>query len=111
MAIAAADISDDRALLRHAALCFTVASGLGFIAGALAGIEVGVFVTLSKMTNYALAGACILLSFCILWCAPNGPPRWRPFILNEGAAEFIFGCSATVIVVGGLTALEYRVFS
>ena len=108
MAQAAADLSSDRALLRHAALCFEVASGLGFIAAAINGFELDAFIGLSRTAHYPLAIICVAACFLILWCAPDGPHRWRPFILREDAREFIFGSAATIIVLGGVAACQFK---
>lgn len=97
--------SELRSLLNHTALCFAVASGLGFIGGGLAGLDMKPFVSLSTIANYAIAFICIVLSFTVLWCSADGPPRWRPFVISRGFAESLFGAAASVIVLGGAVAL------
>lgn len=94
-----------RALLGHAALCFTLASGLGFIVAGLAGLDLKTFVTMSAMVQDLLGLVCVCASFIILWCSPDGPSRWRPFIVSTETAEVIFGAAATVIVFGGIVAV------
>ena len=99
------DRSEVRALLEHAALCLALGSALGFISGGFAALELDAFVALSKIVHYSIALVCIAASFAILWCAPDGPQRWRPFVVPRKAAEFIFGSAAFVIVLGGAAAL------
>ncbi len=111
MAQAFVEPSSDRALLQHVALCFEVASGLGFIAAAINGFELDAFVGLSRTAHYPLAILCIAACFLILWCAPDGPERWRPFVLPDEAREFIFGCAALVILLGGLAAFQFKYLS
>ncbi|HZK90682.1 MAG TPA: hypothetical protein VFC56_11090 [Stellaceae bacterium] len=97
--------SELRALLSHTALCFALASGLGFIGGGLAGLDIKPFVALSAIANYGIAFICIALSFAILWCSAEGPPRWRPFVISRELAESLFGGAASFIVLGGVVAL------
>ena len=111
MVRAAADRSSDRALLQHAALCFEVASGLGFIAAAINGFGLDAFFGLPRTAHYPLAIICVAACFLILWCAPDGPDRWRPFVLADEAREFIFGAAATVILLAGLAACEFKYLS
>ena len=108
MAANVIDNSNDRALLRHAALCFEVGSSLGFIAAAVNGFGLDTFFGLSRSAHYLLALICIAASFVILWCSSDGPNRWRPFVLPDAGCEFIFGCAATVIILGGLAACEFK---
>lgn len=105
MAALAIDRSEVRPLLNHIGLCFTVASGLGFIAAGLAGFDLNAFVTLSRIGQGIIAVCCIASCFAILWCSPDGPDRWRPFIVSSRAAETIFGLAATVIALGGIAAV------
>jgi uncharacterized membrane protein len=97
--------SELRALLNHTALCFALASGLGFIGGGLAGLDIKAFVALSAIANYAIAVICITLSFTILWCSADGPPRWRPFVISRELAESLFGGAASFILLGGVVAV------
>jgi hypothetical protein len=94
-----------RALLNHTALCFALASGLGVVGGGLAGLDIKAFVALSTIAGYAIALICIVLSFSVLWCSADGPPRWRPFVISRELAESLFGGAASFIVLGGLVAL------
>lgn len=94
-----------RSLLNHTALCFAVASGLGFIGGGLAGLDMKPFVSLSTIANYAIAVICIVLSFSLLWCSADGPARWRPFVISRELVESLFGAAASMIVLGGVVAL------
>jgi len=48
---------------------------------------------------------CITTSFTIYWWSPNGPRRWRPFIISSKLAESLFGSAAGVIVFSGVAAL------
>lgn len=105
MTALAIDRSEVRPLLNHVGLSLTVASGLGFIAGGLAGLDLGAFVALSRFAQGAIAVICITSCFAILWCAPDGPDRWRPFIVSRRAAEAIFGLAATIIALGGVAAI------
>lgn len=105
MSAFAIDRSEVRPLLNHVALCLTVASGLGFIAGGLAGLDLNPFVALSRLAQGAIAAICIASCFTILWCSPDGPDRWRPFIVSPRVAEAIFGGAATVIALGGISAV------
>lgn len=97
------DRVEHRALLSQTALCFVVAGALGFIAGGLAGLMH--FVHLSTIARYAMVSVCIMTSFTIFWCSPNGPRRWRPFIISSELAESLFGGAAGVIVFSGVAAL------
>ena len=94
---------EQRALLSHTALCFVVAGALGFLGGGVAGLMH--FVHLSTITRYAMVLVCTMTSFMIFWCSPNGPSRWRPFIVSSELAESLFGGAAGVIVFGGIAAL------
>ena len=94
---------EQRALLSHTALCFVVAGALGFLGGGLAGMMH--FVHLSTIIRYAMVLVCIMMSFTIFWCSPNGPSRWRPFIISSELAESLFGGAAGVIVFGGVAAV------
>ncbi len=105
MTALAFDRSEVRPLLNHVALCLTVASSLGFIAAGLAGLDLNAFVTLSRIGQAVIAISCIASCFAILWCSPDGPDRWRPFIVSSWAAETIFGLAATVIALGGIAAV------
>jgi len=105
MSVLAVDRSEMRPLLNHVALCLTVASGLGFVAGGLAGLDINVFVALSWLAQGAIAVICIASCFAILWCSPDGPDRWRPFIVSSRVAEAIFGGAATIIALGGVSAI------
>jgi hypothetical protein len=105
MSVLPVDRSEVRPLLSHVGLCLTVASGLGFVAGGLAGLDLKAFVTLSRVAQGAIAVICIASCFAIFWCAPDGPDRWRPFIVSSKAAEVIFGLAATVIALGGIAAV------
>jgi hypothetical protein len=95
--------AEQRALLNHTALCFVVAGALGFLGGGLAGLTH--FVDLSTIARYAMVSVCIMTSFLIFWCSPNGPRRWRPLIISSELAESLFGGAAGVIVFGGVAAL------
>jgi hypothetical protein len=92
------------ALLIHAAVCVTLAAALGFIAAGLIGLDLKGFVALSKIAHTALALICITACFAIVWCSPEGPDRWRPFIVSREAGESIFGGAASLIVLGGIAA-------
>jgi hypothetical protein len=92
-----------RALLGHVALCFVVAGALGFLGGGLAGLMH--FAHPSTVARYVMVSVCITTSFTIFWCSPNGPRRWRPFIISSKLAESLFGCAAGVIVFSGVAAL------
>jgi hypothetical protein len=94
---------DNRALLHHTALCFAVAGALGFLGGGLAGLKH--FTDLSLIARYAMVLACVSSSFAIFWCSPDGPRRWRPFVISRQLAEGLFGAAAGVIVFGGAAAL------
>ena len=95
--------AEQRALLGRAALCFVMAGALGFLGGGLAGVMH--FVDLSTIARYAMVSVCIMTSFIIFWCSPNGPRRWRPLIISSELAESLFGGAAGVIVFGGAAAL------
>lgn len=105
MSAFAIDRSEVRPLLNHIGLCLTVAAGLGFIAGGLTGLDLYPFVTLSWLAHGAIAVVCIASCFAILWCSPEGPDRWRPFIVSPRVAEAIFGGAGAVIALGGLAAI------
>ena len=105
MSALAIDRSEVRPLLNHVGLCLTVASGLGFIAAGFAGLDLNSFVALSQFGQAAIAVICIAACFAILWCSPDGPDRWRPFIVSSRAAEAIFGLAATIIALGGMAAI------
>jgi hypothetical protein len=94
---------EQRALLGHVALCFVVTGALGFLGGGLAGLMH--FAHPSTVARYVLVSICITTSFTIFWCSPNGPPRWRPFIISSKLAEGLFGGAAGVIVFSGVAAL------
>ncbi len=95
--------AEQRALLGRTALCFVMAGAVGFIGGGLAGLTH--FVDLSAIARHAMVAVCIATSFTIFWCSPNGPNRWRPFIISSEIAENLFGGAAGVIVIGGIAAL------
>jgi hypothetical protein len=97
------DSVDQRALLGHVALCFVVAGALGFLGGGLAGVMH--FAHPSMVARYAMVSACITTSFAIFWCSPNGPRRWRPFIISSKLAESLFGSAAGIIVFSGAAAV------
>jgi hypothetical protein len=94
---------EQRALLGHVALCFVVAGALGFLGGGLAGLMH--LAHPSAVARYAMMLVCITLSFTIFWCSPNGPRRWRPFVISAQLAESLFGSAAGVIVFSGVAAL------
>ena len=94
---------DNRAVLRHTALCFAVAGALGFLGGGLAGMTH--FTDLPIIARYAMVLLCMSTCFAIFWCTPDGPERWRPFVISREAAEGVFGGAAGVIVFGGLAAV------
>lgn len=96
---------EQRALLGQVALCFVVAGALGF-GGGLAGLMH--FTQPSMVARYAMVTACIMTSFTIFWCSPNGPPRWRPFVISSKLAESLFGAAAGVIVFSSVGALIFR---
>jgi|SRR5579862_1549818 len=95
--------AEQRALLGHVALCFVVAGALGFLAGGLAGMMH--FAHPSTIARYAMMSLCVATSFTIFWCSPNGPTRWRPFVISSMLAESLFGVAAGVIVFSGVAAL------
>jgi hypothetical protein len=95
--------AEQRALLGRTALCFVVAGALGFLGGGLAGVMH--FVDLSTVARYAMVSVCIMTSVTIFWCSPNGPSRWRPFIISSELAESLYGGAAGVIVFGAVAAL------
>jgi hypothetical protein len=97
------NLAEQRVLLGRTALCFVMAGALGFLGGGLAGLMH--FVDLSTIARYAMVSLCIATSFVIFWCSPNGPSRWRPFIISSELAESLFGGAAGVIVFGGVAAL------
>jgi hypothetical protein len=94
---------EQRALLGHVALCFVVAGALGFLGGGLAGLMH--FAHPSTVARYAGVALCSIVSFAIFWCSPNGPERWRPFIISNKLAESVFGSAAGIIVFSGIAAL------
>ena len=94
---------EQRGLLGHVALCFVVAGALGFLGGGLAGLMH--FTYPSTVARYAMVSVCITTSFTIFWCSPNGPHRWRPFIISSKLAESLFGGAAGVIVFSGVATL------
>jgi hypothetical protein len=104
MTVFAFDRSEVRSLLHHTALCLTVAGGLGFVAAGFAGLDLSAFVALSRLGQGAIAVICIATCFAILWCSPDGPDRWRPFILSSRITEGLFGSAATIIALGGIAA-------
>jgi hypothetical protein len=91
-------------LLSHTALCVTLAGALGFIAAGLIGLDLKGFAMLSIIANVVMAFVCLTACFALVWCSPEGPDRWRPFIISREAAESIFGGAATFIVLGGIAA-------
>jgi hypothetical protein len=95
--------TDHRALLGQTALCFVVAGAFGFLGGGLAGLMH--FADLSSLARHAMVLACAMTCFAIFWCTPDGPRRWRPFIISSELAERVFGGAAGVIVFGGSAAL------
>jgi hypothetical protein len=99
MTILAIDEFEARALLKHTALCVTLAGALGLIAAGLTGVD-----PLSKIVHAAVAFVCMAGCFAILWCTADGPDRWRPFIISHETAEGIFGGAAGVIVLEGIAA-------
>ena len=99
---------EQRALLGHVAVCFVVAGALGFLGGGLAGLVH--FDHPSTAARYAMVSACIATSFAIFWCSPNGPYRWRPFVISSKFAESLFGAAAGVVVFGGTATLLAQYF-
>ena len=91
-------------LLSHTALCLTLASALGLITAALIGLDLEGFAVLSIIANVVMAFVCLTACFAIVWCSPEGPDRWRPFIISRQAGEGIFGGAASLIVLGGAAA-------
>jgi hypothetical protein len=102
------NMMEQRALLAHVALCFVVAGALGFLGGGLAGMMH--FADPSAAARYAMVSICIVSSFTIFWCSPNGPSRWRPFILSSKLAEGLFGGAAGIIVFSSVAALLVESF-
>jgi hypothetical protein len=94
---------EQRALLGHVALCFVIAGALGFLGGGLAGFMH--FADPSAAARSVMVSICIATSFTIFWCSPNGPTRWRPFILSSKLAEGLFGGAAGIIVFSSVAAL------
>jgi hypothetical protein len=94
---------EQRALLGRVALCFVVAGALGFLGGGLAGLMH--LAHPSMVARYAMVSACITSSFTIFWCSPNGPSRWRPFIISSQLAESLFGSAAGIIVFSSVAVL------
>jgi hypothetical protein len=94
---------EQRALLGHVALCFVVTGALGFLGGGMAGLMH--LPPPSTIARYAMVSLCIATSFTIFWCSPNGPLRWRPFIISSKLAESLFGGAAGVVVFSGVAAL------
>jgi hypothetical protein len=97
------DSVEQRALLGHVALCFVVAGALGFLGGGFAGAVH--FAHPSTVIRNLMVSVCVTTSFVIFWCSPNGPSRWRPFIISSKLAESLFGGAAGVIVLGGAAAM------
>ncbi len=95
--------AEHRALLGQTALCFVVAGAFGFLGGGLTGLMH--VVDLSSIARYAMVSACMMTCLTIFWCTPDGPRRWRPFIISSELAESVFGGAAGVIVFGGGAAL------
>jgi hypothetical protein len=105
MTVLATNQSEMPPLLSHTALCVTLAGALGFIAvGLLMGLDFKGFAMLSIIANVVMAFVCLTACFALVWCSPEGPDRWRPFIISREAAESIFGGAATFIVLGGIAA-------
>ncbi|HTW53234.1 MAG TPA: hypothetical protein VME45_15190 [Stellaceae bacterium] len=94
---------EQRALLGHVALCFVVAGALGFLGGGLAGMMH--FADPSAAARYVMVSVCMATSVTIFWCSPNGPSRWRPFIISSKLAEGLFGGAAGIIVFSSVAAL------
>jgi hypothetical protein len=90
--------AEQRALLSHTALCLVVAGALGFLGGGVAGL---MHFAPSTIARYAIVSVCIAACLAIFWCTPDGPRRWRPFIISSKLAERIFSGAAGVILFGG----------
>jgi hypothetical protein len=105
MAVLAIDRSEVRPLLNHVALCLTVGGSLGLVAAVFAGLDLYAFMAFSCLVQGIITVACIASSFAIFWCSPDGPDRWRPFIVSHRVTEAIFGTAATIIVLGGMAAV------
>jgi hypothetical protein len=104
MTVPVIDPSEPPTLLSHTALCLTLASALGLITAALIGLDLEGFALLSMIANVVMAVVCLMACFALVWCSPNGPDRWRPFIISRQAGEGIFGGAASLIVLGGAAA-------
>ena len=104
MTVPVIDPSEPPSLLSHTALCLTLASALGLITAALIGLDLEGFALLSMIANVVMAVVCLMACFALVWCSPNGPDRWRPFIVSRKAGEGIFGGAASLIVLGGAVA-------
>jgi hypothetical protein len=104
MTVPVIDPSEPPSLLSHTALCLTLASALGFIAAVVIGLDLGGFALLSMIADVALCLVCLAGCFALVWCSPNGPDRWRPFIISRKAGEGVFGGAASLIVLGGAVA-------
>ena len=105
MTVPAINPSTTPAILSHTALCLTLAGALGFIAvGLLMGLDFKGFAMLSIIANVVMAFVCLTACFAIVWCSPEGPDRWRPFIISRKDGEGILGGVASLIVLGGAAA-------
>jgi len=104
MTVPVIDPSEPPTLLSYTALCLTLASALGLITAALIGLDLEGFALLSMIANVVMAVVCLMACFALVWCSPNGPDRWRPFIISRQAGEGIFGGAASLIVLGGAAA-------
>ena len=104
MTVPVIDPSEPPSLLSHTALCLTLASALGFITAGLISLDLEGFAVLSTIANVALCLVCLTTCFALVWCSPDGPDRWRPFIISRKAGDGIFGGSASLIVLGGVAA-------
>ena len=104
MTVPVIDPSEPPSLLSHTALCLTLASALGFITAGLISLDLEGFALLSMIANVVMAVVCLMACFALVWCSPNGPDRWRPFIISRKAGDGIFGGSASLIVLGGVAA-------
>ena len=104
MTVPVIDPSEPPTLLSHTALCLVLASALGFITAAVIGLNLEGFAVLSMIAEFALCLVCLTACFALVWCSPNGPERWRPFIVSRKAGEGIFGGAASLIVLGGAVA-------
>jgi hypothetical protein len=104
MTVLATNQSEMPPLLSHTALCLTLAGALGFITAGIIGLDLEGFAVLSIIANVVMAFVCLTACFAIVWCSPEGPDRWRPFIISREAGESIFGGAASLIVLGGVAA-------